>query len=151
MHRRQTNPQQWLIVNGGLDGKLGEVLSRLPRGTGILLLQRLPRDELRRLIIMARLRRHPLADETRGRSARIHSVRELTRALIRRPTLVLLSPMYPTSTHPGWRPLPLMRAATLARLCRRNAVALGGMTRKRYARVARLGFKGWAGITAFRI
>jgi thiamine monophosphate synthase len=43
-----------------------------------------------------------------------------------------------------------MRAATLARLANRQAIALGGMNRQRYANVAALGFIGWAGISAFR-
>ena len=42
-------------------------------------------------------------------------------------------------------------AATLARLTGRNAVALGGMNAPRYAKIASLGFIGWAGISAFRI
>jgi hypothetical protein len=43
-----------------------------------------------------------------------------------------------------------MRAAAFARLARRKLLALGGMDEKRYAQVARLGFIGWAGISAFR-
>jgi hypothetical protein len=43
-----------------------------------------------------------------------------------------------------------MRAAALARLAGRNAIALGGMSRRRYAKIAALGFTGWAGIDAFR-
>ena len=64
--------------------------------------------------------------------------------------MLLLSPLYPTSSHPQWQPLLRMRAGTLARLANRRAVALGGMNRKRYAIVAPLGFIGWAGISAFR-
>jgi hypothetical protein len=43
-----------------------------------------------------------------------------------------------------------MRAATLARLAGRRAIALGGMDARRYANIAQLGFIGWAGILAFR-
>jgi thiamine-phosphate pyrophosphorylase len=42
-----------------------------------------------------------------------------------------------------------MRAAALARLARRRLVALGGMDARRYAKIARLGFSGWAGIDAY--
>jgi thiamine-phosphate pyrophosphorylase len=104
----------------------------------------------RRLRSFAKHQGHILAVEARGRAARVHNARELTRALVRRPRLVLLSPLHETSSHPGWQPLSRMRAASLARLCGRNALALGGMTAKRYARLAHLGFTGWAGISAFR-
>jgi hypothetical protein len=43
-----------------------------------------------------------------------------------------------------------MRAAAFARLAKRRAIALGGMDAQRYARLAQLGFIGWAGISAFR-
>jgi hypothetical protein len=40
--------------------------------------------------------------------------------------------------------------SALARLAKRRLLALGGMNPKRYAAVERLGFIGWAGISAFR-
>ena len=91
-----------------------------------------------------------IVDEGRGAAARVHNVRELARALLRRTPLVLLSPIYPTQSHADWRPLPRMRAAALASLAKRRLFALGGMNRERYARIAPLGFIGWAGISAFR-
>lgn len=150
MRRRQTRPEQWLIVNRVLDRRDWDMLRQLRHGSGILLLHRPTAQQERRLRWIARHHGHTLAVEARGRTVRVHNARELTRALIRRPRLVLLSPMFETSSHPGWRPLPRMRAAALARLCGRSAAALGGMNADRYARLARLGFTGWAGISAFR-
>lgn len=150
MLSRQTNPEQWLIVARGPDRELWMAIDHLPRGTGILLVSRVADLDLQRLRRVARLRGHTIATEERGWAVRVHSARELTRAGVRRPRMVLISPIYETRTHPDWNPLPLMRAAALARLCRRNAVALGGMNPKRYARLASLGFKGWAGISAFK-
>jgi thiamine-phosphate pyrophosphorylase len=43
-----------------------------------------------------------------------------------------------------------MRAAALARLGGRSLLALGGMDARKFARIGRLGFRGWAGISAFR-
>jgi thiamine-phosphate pyrophosphorylase len=43
-----------------------------------------------------------------------------------------------------------MRAAALARLGGRNLLALGGMNARRFRRIERLGFYGWAAIDAFR-
>jgi thiamine-phosphate pyrophosphorylase len=77
-------------------------------------------------------------------------MRELRKAMAARTQLIMLSPIFETATHPDWQPIPRMRAATLARLGGRKLVALGGMDARRYARVARLGFCGWAGVSAFR-
>jgi thiamine monophosphate synthase len=106
--------------------------------------------QVRRLRRIAVARDYRLVMEADGEAVRVHNVQELTRALLRRPEMVLLSPIYETPTHPLWQALPRMRAATLARLCKRNAVALGGMSATRFERLERLGFRGWAGISAFR-
>jgi thiamine-phosphate pyrophosphorylase len=75
---------------------------------------------------------------------------ELRGALLARRPIILLSPLHWTRSHPDWAPIPHLRAAALARLSGRRLIALGGMDSKRYARIAPLGFIGWAGISAFR-
>jgi thiamine-phosphate pyrophosphorylase len=91
-----------------------------------------------------------MAEERTGHAKRVHNLSELRSAMLKRTPLVLLSPIYPTSTHPDWVPLPRMRAAALARLARRRLVALGGMDARRFRRVKNLGFQAWAGISGFR-
>lgn len=150
MPRRQTMPQQWLIIPGPLLAETFAIVRRLPRGSGILLLTRVPRNQRRQLRQLASLRRLVMVTEGRHDAARVHDVRELGAALLARTPIILLSPLYPTASHPDWRAIPRMRAAALARLSRRRLFALGGMNRTRYAKVARLGFLGWAGISAFR-
>lgn len=147
MPRRQTIPRQWLIVIADDDV---ERARRLARGSGVLVLGQLASGRLRRLRTIARAHGLQLASEDAGSAARVHDLGELRRALLARTPLVLLSPIHPTPTHPGWEPIPRMRAAALARLAKRRLVALGGMNPKRYAAVERLGFIGWAGISAFR-
>jgi thiamine-phosphate pyrophosphorylase len=149
MTRRQTMPEQWLIIDQTSDRPMWSSLRRLPCGGGVLLLEELDSREDRRLRRLARVRSLMVVTEAPRTAARVHNMHELRKALRRSP-LVLLSPIYPTSSHPDWQPLPRMRAATLARHTGRNAIALGGMNRKRYARIAPLGFNGWAGISAFR-
>jgi thiamine-phosphate pyrophosphorylase len=145
MRRRQTNPRQWLIVRGADDREGIAAARRLPRGSGVLLLKRLPAREMRKL----RLRGSNVVQERRGSAARVHDVRELRRALMVRTPLIFLSPLYPTASHPEWRPIPRMRAAALARLADRGLVALGGMDERRFRRVRRWGFIAWAGIGAW--
>lgn len=149
MRGHQIIPQQWLIVRRHDAGLLTTARS-LPRGSGILLLEVLDPKTLRRLRNLARIRALTIILETRRTAVRVHDLRELTRALLRRTPMILLSPVHRTSSHPDWDPLPRMRSASLARLAGRRAIALGGMNRKRHAAVAALGFVGWAGITAFR-
>ena len=148
MPRRQTSlPRQWFIVDGPLDSQMGAVLRSLPRGAGVLVLGGRESAEIRRI---ARARALALCHEADGRAVRVHNIRELRHALLRRTPLILLSPVYPTTSHPDWAPIPRMRLATLARLAGRRLIALGGMDSNRFRRVERLGFQGWAGISAFR-
>lgn len=148
MRRRQTIPRQWLIVTSENESDLHKMVRRVPRGAGVLLIHPNPKAD-RTLRQLGRLRDLTIVSEGRD-ATRVHDSRELRQAMLRGTPLILLSPMWPTSTHPDWAPMPRMRAAALARLGRRRLVALGGMNRKRYAAVAPLGFIGWAGISAFR-
>jgi thiamine-phosphate pyrophosphorylase len=146
MRPRQTIPRQWLIIaESGIDAA-----GKLPPGSGILLLRKLPPRELRVLRQIARIRGLMIVDEHPRSAARVHDVRELRRARLSRTPMILLSPLFPTRSHPNWKPLQRMRAAALARLGKRNLFALGGMDARKFARMERLGFRGWAGISAFR-
>jgi thiamine-phosphate pyrophosphorylase len=150
MRRRQTVPERLLIVQDGTDPGIVAVAKRLPLGTGVLLLEPLCASNWRRLRLVARQRKLAIFEEVPGMGARVHNLRELRHALLRGSELILLSPMNRTGSHPDWVPVPRMRAAAIARLGGRRVVALGGMNQKRFAKVAPLGFIGWAGISAFR-
>jgi thiamine-phosphate pyrophosphorylase len=149
MRRRQTISRQWLII--AHDGQ--DVVARagrLPRGSGLLLLQPVRASAMLRLRVLARRLGLKIVVEQPRFASRIHDGHELRQALLARSELILLSPIHPTGSHPEWKPLSRMRAAALARLAGRRAVALGGMNARRYAKIAPLGFIGWAGISAFR-
>ena len=151
MTGRQMTPQQWLILTEQIQPELWLAIRRLPPGSGILMLGQPSAKEQRRLRHLGALRSLAVVIEARGGAARVHNAGELRRAMLRRTPIILLSPLWPTHSHPEWKPLPRMRAAALARLGGRKLLALGGMDAKRYATVAQLGFIGWAGISAFRI
>lgn len=148
MTRRQTIPEQWLIADSRLGGDLWTVVGKLPRGSAVLVLRPLRPVERRRLRHLARLRSLTLIPG--AEATRVHNMRELRHAMTARRQWVLISPIHETRSHPSWRPLPRMRAATLARLSGRRVIALGGMNGNRFAKVAPLGFAGWAGIDAWR-
>lgn len=66
-----------------------------------------------------------------------HGGRGLARAARLDADLVLLSPAFATTSHPGQQPLGPSRWAALARWARRPAVALGGVTAATAPRLAR--------------
>lgn len=146
MRRRQTIPSQWLIVAGAADLATA---ARLPPGSGVLLLDTLLAKDMRRLRQLARHRSLTIVRDGQG-AARVHNDVELRQALLARKSLILLSPLFPTRSHPDWRPIPRMRAAALTRLSGRRLIALGGLDPRKFAQIRKLGFQGWAGISAFR-
>ena len=156
MQRRQTSiPRQWLIVDRSLGADVRDVARTLPLGSGVFLVANdLPKRKQARLLArlrqVARARRLTVLDEAAGEAVRVHNSREVRRAGLARTQLLFLSPMFATRSHPDWQPLRRMRAAALTQLARSPVIALGGMNERRFRRIRRLGFSGWAGIDAWR-
>lgn len=148
-------PTLWLMTDERMGEALWAALDRLPRGSGVVfrhfattpaeraaIFARLARVAARRRLIVVR------AGVT-GQTLHLHpghSVREAIAARRRKADVILVSPVYPTRTHPGARALGPLRAATIARAAGIPAIALGGMTRARFKRMKSLGFAGWAAI-----
>jgi thiamine-phosphate pyrophosphorylase len=154
MKRRQIRiPRQWLIVDERNQDLFWRTACHLPPGSGVfVLIQEMPKGQRERL--MRKLRqvsqaRSLLLLEDDRRAKRVHSMRGLRRASLQRADLVLLSPIFATRSHPDWKPMPRMRAATLARMAKGPVLALGGMNDRRFSSVEKFGFSGWAGIDAW--
>lgn len=168
MPRRHPLPTIWLISDARNDAGLDAALRRMARGGGLIYrhyhlppaarrarfaaLMRIARARGIRVVLagtMAQARRWG-ADGAYGaagvigpgaaglRLATAHSLRELGRA--RRADAALLSPVYPTRSHPGAKVLGPLRFRAIARQARVPVIALGGMN----ARVGR-GLR-WAAI-----
>ncbi len=73
----------------------------------------------------------------------VHSLRELGAAHRARADLVMISPVFPTRSHPGSAVLGVVRARLLARRARVPVVMLGGMDANRAMQVEP---HGWAAI-----
>ena len=164
-------PRLWLISDARNDAALEKALARLPRGSGLIFRHyHLPEPErrarFRQLARLARLRGHCAVLSGTARQARqwradgaygapqvlakgpnvlrlatVHSLRELRRA--GRADGVLLSPLYPTRSHPDGAVIGPVRALLMARKARQPVIALGGMTP---AKARRLPLFGWAAI-----
>lgn len=161
---RQPLPHLWLLSDARNDAVLEQALRRLPRGSGFVFRHyHLPAPERRarydRLQRLARGRGHVVllagtgaearrwrADGSYGRAgtlATAHDMRELARTNRSRAIAVLLSPVFPTRTHPGADTLGPVKFRLLAARSTKPVLALGGMTR---ATARRLGWPRWAAI-----
>ncbi|MDF8333509.1 thiamine phosphate synthase [Novosphingobium cyanobacteriorum] len=165
MAKRYPVPKCILLTDRRNDAALDRAIARLPRGSALVFrhyhLPEAERDQrlaqLRRLCAVrgvqmvlsgpgygpaARLaRRAPL------RLATAHSLREIGDAARAQAHAVLLSPVFPTRSHPGGRVLGPVRFLLLARQSPLPVIALGGMDWKR---ARGLPVHGWAAIDAFR-
>ena len=171
MRQRQPLPPLCLLSDARNDAALAGALARLPRGNLFVFRHYHLPDEARwqRFAELARLARHHghvvvLAGSARQarrwgadgaygsarqlgagpalvRLVTVHSLHELRRA--RRADAVLLSPVFPTRSHPGARVLGPLRFRLTAAPSPVPVIALGGMT-LRNAR--RLGHPYWAAI-----
>ena len=82
-------------------------------------------------------------------SRSVHSIEDAEAAGADGAALVFVSPVYPTSSHPGRKALHRPLALRIAKAAGAPAIALGGMNALKSARLEREGFYGWAGIDAW--
>ncbi|WP_054946648.1 thiamine phosphate synthase [Novosphingobium sp. KN65.2] len=166
-------PDLWLISDERIDAQLPHALARLPRGSGFIFRHyRLPparrRARFEQLARIARKHGHLVVLSGTPREARrwraagaygapqrlaggptglrlatVHSLRELAQANRTRADAVLLSPVFPTRSHPGAPHLGLVRFRLMAARSCMPVIALGGMNAYR-ARSARI--RKWAAI-----
>lgn len=158
----------WLVSDARSDGVLERALRAMPRGSGLIFRHyHLPDGERRaRFRALARIARgRGMAVALAGDAARArrwgadaaygpgqtlataHSLRELARIKARRGVRgsagVLLSPVFPTRSHPGAPVLGAVRFRLLAARSPVPVIALGGMDK---ARARALKWPRWAAI-----
>lgn len=165
MARLKPLPAVWLVSDARNDAALEHALVRLPRGSGFIFRHyHLSEGERRvRFAALARIARAgdhmvvlagsralarrwgaDLAYGADGDLVPVHSLREIGRAT--QAAAVLLSPVFPTRSHPGGKPLGPLRFRLLAARAQVPVIALGGMNARS---ASRLGWPRWAGIDAF--
>ena len=154
--RHPTLPRIWLVTDARSDALLDRAIALLPRGSGVIFRHHHlpPPARAARLAHIHRLCRryaHRLEIAGQGygppaphrRLATAHSLREMGRANRWGANAVLLSPVFPTRSHPGTPTLGRVRLLLLAKRARMPVIALGGMTARRFRG---LGIYGWAAI-----
>ncbi|WP_320076687.1 thiamine phosphate synthase [Novosphingobium ovatum] len=175
MPRKAVLPRLWLITDARNDAGLMRAIAAIPRGSGLIYRHyHLPPDERRaRFDVLARAMRArggavvlagAMAQARRwgadgaygaagligpgGSGLRLmtaHDLRELGQARRARADGVLLSPVFPTRSHPGGAVLGALRFALMAARAGVPVLALGGMDARRAARLRPMAH-GWAAI-----
>lgn len=163
-------PHIWLISDARNDAALEAALAELPRGSGLVFRhyhlpakERRARFEAVRKVAKRRGHRVFLAGDARtARAWRADGAYGAARALASGPALprlitahslremraaraagIVLSPVYPTRSHPGGKTLGPVRFRLLSRFAPLPVIALGGMSARR---AALLGCRSWAAI-----
>ncbi|MCW3797721.1 thiamine phosphate synthase [Sphingomonas sp. BN140010] len=108
------------------------------------------RDAVLAREVGADLVHNPVGDQLELPSSRsVHGEAEALHAAASGAALVFVSPIYPTRSHPGAPALGAENATRLARIAGVPAYALGGMDARKWPKLQRLGFAGWAGVDAW--
>jgi thiamine-phosphate pyrophosphorylase len=177
MRRRHSQrlPETWLFTDPRMGEALWDAIRRLPHGSGLVLRHYDEADRTaiaRRAARLARRYGHMLVVAGDSRLARAvgaagvhmpdggrptgdvitaasHDRAGLVRARRAGATLAFLSPVFPTTSHPGARTLGTLRFGLMARGTGIAVAALGGITPKRYARMQSLGAQAWGAIDAW--
>lgn len=178
MTSRQTPwPRAWLMTDERIGDRLWGAIERLPQGESGIVFRHYslsPAERARiglkivqicrsRAIVLAVASDEDLAAEldaelvhnprrppvTLPFSKSVHSMKEALAAREEGAALVFISPVYPTASHPGQPGLGARRAIEFARAAGVPAIALGGVTKEKFAPLERGGFHGWAGVDAW--
>lgn len=162
------NPVPWLMTDERMGEALWPALRRLPPGGGVVFRHHATPPAVRRALLrrverIAAARRLVLlvaggggsgkaAGYGRSRGAHgaaAHDRRDAERAARAGARLLFVSPVFATRSHPGAAAIGPRAAARIGRGLGASVIALGGMTARRWRRIRRLGFDGWAAIDAW--
>lgn len=174
--RQQSWPTAWMMTDERLGGALWQAISHLPRGSGIVfrhysltrearcnLAMQVAKAARERGLLLAIAADAELAAELRAGlvhnpvagnmglpfSRSVHNVGEAEAASREGASLLFVSPVHPTRSHPGMPAFGVKEAIRIAIASDVPAVALGGMNASKFAPLQREGFHGWAGIDAW--
>ena len=169
-------PREWLMTDERLGDRLWEAIDALPDGGGVVFRHyATPDDERARVagqvaelcrergLTLAVARDVQLAElleaalihnpgdgpGTLPLSRSAHSVAEAMAAEQAGASLIFLSPIFPTRSHPDRPPLTRETARRIIAASAVPIIALGGMNRARFEALKSDGFYGWAGIDAW--
>lgn len=169
-------PRCWLMCDARLGGHMPAIIAAMPPRSAVIVrpyaMEQLSLAQMLRAIRRAaRARRHRLLLSGRGSlsgydgrhgaahkgkkstflSLSVHNGAEAQRARRGQADVVLVSPLWPTRSHPDAKEIGHARFRQLARQSGCPAIALGGMNIARFRLARRHGSHGWAAIDAWQI
>lgn len=174
--RQRSWPRQWLMTDERMGERLWSILEGSPGETGVVVRHysassaeraaiahrvagicrkrqmtfAIAADEDLALALGAQLVHNPTARPgALPFSLSVHSNQEAIAAREAGASLVFVSPVYETRSHPGRKALGITAAIELAKAAGVPAIALGGMDARRFEPLEHKGFYGWAGIDAW--
>ena len=169
MPHRNPVPRRWLMTDERMGAALWRALCRLPPGSGVVIRHHATPPAARRALAL-RIRRiaqargltlvarggiagvdglHGTGRTTGLRTWPAHDRREARRGARAGADALFVSPVYPTRSHPGAPTIGPAAAARIGRGLDIPMIALGGMTDRKWQKIRRLGFHGWAAIDAW--
>ena len=178
MTARQTGwPHHWLMTDERMGERLWEAIERLPVGDGGVVVRHygLPGEErsalAERIAAICRKRGLTFAVASDSElaialgaelvhrpatirdgmpfSVPVHSLAEAKAARTDGASLVFVSPIHETRSHPAAKPLGRKLARQIVKACGCPTIALGGMDARKFAIAEKDGFYGWAAIDAW--
>jgi thiamine-phosphate pyrophosphorylase len=169
-------PREWLMTDERMGAGLWDAIDALPRGVGVVF-RHYSLDEGERAALARRVaetcRKRELVLAVAGN---VELAREVDASLVHNPagdagplpfsrsahsrgeadaawragvSLIFLSPIFATRSHPEAAPLPRELARDIVTRSPVPVIALGGVNRERFAELKADGFYGWAGIDAW--
>ena len=166
-------PRCWLMCDERLGDRILSVIAAMPPCSAVVVRPYAMQAGHRAAVIRAirrtaRAKRHLLLIAGRGSdagydgrhgyglwrttgflSAAVHDRHELARAIRCGADAVLISPVWPTRSHPDSATLDRKGFARLAAASSAKAIALGGVTDRRFGQLRIHGAAGWAAIDAW--
>ena len=82
-------------------------------------------------------------------SISVHTAKDIRKSINVKADLVFISPVFPSSSHKSKHHLGVIKLGLLARLFKKDVIALGGINNKNIARLRSLPISGCAGIDVF--
>lgn len=165
-------PRIWMLTDERQGDALWDAIDRLPRDAGVIV-RHYSLAEAERRVLARKIARRGLfvafsgsesaaraasAQAVYGRAKRpgrlpllfpVHNRQEIIAAERAGAALLLLSPVFPTRSHPGAKTLRPLGFGQLIRTTQIPVIALGGMAPNRFKRLESFGARGWAAIDAW--
>ena len=155
-------PRLWLMTDERMGDALLPSIRRLPKGAGVIFrhytlppaeraalfdqVERVARARRLMLVLPGKFGGH---GRYRGAlTAPVHSIPERIAAERNGARLIFVSPVFPTTSHPGSRALGRVGFGRIIRGSAVPVIALGGMTPRRARSLGAFGIYGWAAITS---